>query len=85
MCVHKRQPDQIAGRGTPSAGFAAPLRIKAATVGNATVCVRGRGTGGGLWTLGSDGFTSVYWLRDPYAASTLPMSPRHPIHQINNG
>ena len=71
--MHKRQPDQIVERGTLSDGFAALLRIKAATVGKGTVCVRGCGTGDGLCTLGSDGLTSVYWLKDPYVASALPV------------
>lgn len=70
--MHERQPDHIVEKGTPSNGFAALLGIKAATVGNATVCVRGCGTGDGLCTLGRDGFTSVYRLSDPYVASTLP-------------
>lgn len=56
-----------------SQSLAALLGIKATTVGNATVCVRGCGTGHGLRTLGSDGFTSVYRLRDPHVASTLPV------------
>lgn len=38
MCVRKRQPAQIAERGTPSDGLAALLRIKAATAGSATIC-----------------------------------------------
>lgn len=73
MCVHERQPDHTAERGTPSDGLAALHGIKAATIGDATICVRGRGAGGALCPLGSDGFTSVYWLRDTYVASTLPV------------
>lgn len=72
-CVYIKDSLTRLWRGTPSNGFAAPLRIKAATAGNATDHVRGCGTEVGLCTLGSDGFTSVYWLRDPYVASTLPV------------
>lgn len=52
MCVNQRQPEQIVERGTPSDGAAVLLRIKAATVGKASLlCERQGGTGDGLRTL----------------------------------